>query len=288
MIVVLWVIGFLALAIVGFTVATRSHVQEASAEAASAEAAAMADAGVNLGIADLVNAASERTWRRRFLPDGRTRSCTIGGAVLAIAVSDEAGRVDLNGSGEDLLRALVVGVGRPADEARTLVARMLDWRDPDAVKRSDGAEAADYRDAGRVGPRNAPFAAPEELGRVLGFDADLIARLRPFVTVYSGLPGVDVAKAAPELIDILNGSPAASAMGAFPSSQRNRLPPSFAVSSSQRVFRVQARATTPRGATFVREAVVEVIPGRVTSYTVLAWTRPIAPNSAPASDLGGC
>ncbi len=284
----LWVIGFLAQAIVGFTVATRSHVQEASADAASAEAAALADAGVNLSIADLVNAASDRTWRRRFLPDGQTRSCGIGSAVVAITVSDEAGRVDLNASGEDLLHALVVGVGRPADEARILVARMLDWRDPDSTKRPDGAEAADYRDAGRAGPRNAPFAAPEELARVLGVNSELLARLRPFVTVYSGLPGVDVGKMSPQLIDILNGSAANPATGAATLGQRNRLPPSFAVSSSQRVFRVQARAMTPRGATFVREAVVEVIPGRVTSYTVLAWTRPNAPKNAPASDLGGC
>ncbi len=288
LIAVLWVVGFLALAIAGFTVATRSHVQEASAEAASAEAATLADAGVNLAIADLVNAASERTWRRRFLPDAQVRGCSIGAAALAISIVDEAGRVDLNTADEDLLRALIAGVGRPPEEARSLAARVLDWRDPDATKRRDGAEAPEYREAGRPEPRNAPFAAPEELARVLGFDAALIARLRPFVTIYSRLPGIDVRKASPELIDVLAGNAANAAAAAFTFGRRARLPPSFAAPSSERVFRVRARAMTPRGAAFLREGVVEVIPGRVTSYTMLAWSRPNVETAPPSIDLGGC
>jgi general secretion pathway protein K len=288
LIAVLWIVGFLALAIAGFTVATRSHVQEASAEAASAEAGSLADAGVNLAIADLVNAASDPRWRRRFAPDAQTRGCSIGGAALAISIVDEAGRVDLNMAGEDLLRALISGVGRPAEEARSLAARVLDWRDPDSTKRPDGAEAPEYRDAGRPEPRNAPFAAPEELARVLGFDAALIARLRPFVTIYSRLPGIDVRKASPELIDVLAGNASNAAAAAFTFARRARLPPSFAAPSTERVFRVRASATTPRGGAFLREAVVEIVPGRITSFTMLAWTRPNVEPATPSIDLGGC
>lgn len=288
LIAVLWVVAFLALAIAGFTVATRSHVQEASAEAASAEAESLAEAGVNLAIADLVNAASQPTWRRRFPADARVRACQIGAAAVAIGVVDEAGRVDVNLGGEDLLRALIEGVGRSREDARTLAARVLDWRDPDARKRPDGAEAPDYRDAGRPEPRNAPFVAPEELARVLGFDSALLARLKPFITIYSQLPGIDPRKASPELIDLLSGQAGSSAAAEFTLGRRGSLPPSFAAPSSERIFRVRARATTPRGSGFLREAVVEVIPGRTTSYTVLAWTRPNAEMSAASIDLGGC
>lgn len=284
----LWVLAFLSLAIAGFTLAARSHVQEASAEAASADAASLADAGVHVALGDLVNAQWARTWRRRFPPDGTAQTCSLDGGRLVVTVSDEAGRIDLNGATPEILTALFTGLGRSRDDARGLAAKLVDWRDADSRKSPDGAEGDDYRDAGRPGPKNALFVAPEELAQVLGFDAALLAQLRPFVTVHTGIVGIDPTKASPELVAVLAGTVAAGGGAVMAGLQRSRLPPSFVEPSSQRLFRIRAQALTGRGAAFAREVVVQVIPGRTRLYTVLAWVRVDALSIPQARDLGAC
>jgi general secretion pathway protein K len=60
--------------------------------------------------------------------------------------------------------------------------------------------------AGRsYSPRQAPFAHVNELALVLGLPPALVERALPFVTVFSGAPGVDVLNAAPEVIAALPG-----------------------------------------------------------------------------------
>jgi general secretion pathway protein K len=286
LIAVIWVAVFLSLSVLTFTLVVRSHVQEASAESAAARAAALADAGVELAIADLVNAQWDRTWRRRFPPDLAARGCSIEGAHLVIRVSDDAGRVDLNVASPALLAALLAGLGASEETARTLADAIVDWRDADSTPRAGGAEAADYARAGRPAPRNAPFEAPEELARVIGMEATLLARLRPMVTVHSGLEGVDPGRAAPAVIAALSGR-SAREPGPIIDTGSRRLPPAFAAPSPQRVFRVTAEARST-GATVVREAVVRVAAGRGAPYTVLAWARGEVVDAGTAADLGPC
>src|SRR5262249_59960302 len=80
----------------------------------------------------------------------------------------------------------------------------LDYGDGDDVKRPKGAEQADYLAAGRLeGPKNAPFAATEELSQVFGLDPELLAKVTPFVTTHSGKEGVDPAVVQRRLKEIL-------------------------------------------------------------------------------------
>ena len=57
---------------------------------------------------------------------------------------------------------------------------------PVAPRRGQGLIAARYAAAGRdYAPSGAPFASPDELGAVLGMTPDLLARLKPHLTVFT-------------------------------------------------------------------------------------------------------
>ena len=211
LIVVISALGVLALVAASFAQITSSHVRTAASAVQSAGAEALADAGVQLAILDLVAGQPADASRRRFALDGTAQACEAdGGGVLVISVQDEAGKVDVNAADERLLRALFTALEIPASAAAA--DAVLDFRDADGDRRPQGAERADYQSAGRPqGPKNAPLNVVDELEQVLGLSAADVASLRPHVTVYSGQSGIapslasaslDLAAVAPRRVEL--------------------------------------------------------------------------------------
>jgi general secretion pathway protein K len=283
LLVVLSTVGLLALVAATFTLLARTHVKVAAVSSESARAEALADAGANLAILDLVASREKEANNRRFLLNATPVVCSYGsdGATLTIAVQDEAGKVDLNIGSEALLRALILGVGMESAEAA--VDAILDFKDPDDDRLPSGAEASEYKAAGRLhGPKNAPFFVIEELGGVLGFRQADVDRLRPFVTIYSGQTGIDTNVAPQELIDILSRGAGEASGLAFKKSLTagmqlkgagGPLPEQFISASVRRAFSIHSEGRTPGGTVFAREAVVELGPSRSAPYVVRRWTR---------------
>lgn len=282
LLVVLSTLGLLALVVATFAHVARGQVKAAAAYVESARAEALADAGVNLAIFDVVSAREgERPGARSNLgAAGRACSIDDGAGVLSIAVQDEAGKVDLNIASEALLRALVLGAGVGGGEAA--VDAILDFRDADDNRRPSGAERAEYRAAGRSdGPKNGAFLAIEELTSVLGLTQADLERLRPFVTLHSGQMGIDPNAASPALLEVLSRGVRDSGL-AFKSPEGNLakfpstgapLPEELMGGSVLRAFSVRSEARMQSGAVFVREAVVELGAARSALYIVRRWSR---------------
>lgn len=276
LVIVISAIGLLALAAAGFAQVTRSQVRAAASAVGSSTAQALADSGVELAVLELVLARQDPAYQRRFAVSEQPYVCDAGdGRRLAVSITDEAGKVDLNAAGNRLLQALLAGVGAPASEA--LADAIIDFRDDDSIKRPQGAERDDYRAAGRPGPKNAPFSVVEEIEQVLGIDSALAARLRPHVTVYSAQPGIDTASASRQLIAILahglnnDSGPTEPASGG--SDDRGVTTPlPFAGAQGRRFFAVHAEAFALSSA-FVREAIVELGQNRARPFTFLRWYR---------------
>jgi len=285
LLVVLSALGLLAVVAASFAHVARNHIKLAAVASEGARAEALADAGVHIVILDLVAARESQPPNRRFALDATPVTCSIGGdgATLRIAVQDEAGKVDLNISNQPLIRALVLGLGLSTGEAA--IDAILDYRDEDDNRRVSGAERAEYLAAGRShGPRNGPFLAIEELGSVLGITQADADRLRPFVTIHSGLAAIDTNVAPKALIDIiargvgqgggqslLEGGLAASNLPVM-GSRGGQLPPQFLAASTRRAFSVRSEARLA-GATFVREAVIEFVAPSVSAFLLRRWYR---------------
>jgi general secretion pathway protein K len=85
----------------------------------------------------------------------------------------------------------------------------MDWREPGAGKRLNGAKAEDYQAAGYAyGPREAPFASVEELQLVMGMTPAVFARIAPVLTIASQTPTVDPQVAPQAVLLALPGADA--------------------------------------------------------------------------------
>jgi general secretion pathway protein K len=126
-------------------------------------------------------------------------------ADAAVEFRSEAARIDLNAAPKALLAGLFTTLGAPPELADVYADRIIAWRSPPKPETLDG-EVSSYRTAGlSYGPRHGPFPHTSELSLVLGLSDLLVERALPFVTVYSGLPQINVFDAAPEVIASLPG-----------------------------------------------------------------------------------
>ncbi len=183
LVLALWLLSLLTILAVGYGYATRTETRLASHALELARSRAVAEAGVWLALADLLKPEAERQW----LQDGTPYSLDFGDGHIRLRIHNEAGKVDLNTAHDELLRALLEQAAQPGDDVDLMLNAILDWRDPDSVRRNPGAEDRDYEHAG-YGAQDAPFNSIEQLRLVAGMSNEVFARIYPALTLYSGQP----------------------------------------------------------------------------------------------------
>jgi general secretion pathway protein K len=292
LIVALWLTVLLTVIASGFAFSMRTEAQAARNAISLAQARAAADGAAERMTFELL--------RPRNLPDvwnadGRVRQWMDGDIAIAAVAVDESARIDLNSASDALLKSLLQNVGGlSSDDAQAMLDKILDWRDPDDLRRPQGAEEADYRAAGlKYKPSNAPFDGVSELRLVLGMTPALYDRISPTLTVYSRQPGINAATASREVLLALPQSTPES-VDAFLQQRRNALdaklaipmyPPAQAFTTgAAAVWRVHAEAVLPDGVTFARDAVVRLAVGPKRIPLTLLWqdgARTLLPQPAP-------
>jgi general secretion pathway protein K len=183
LVLVMWVAILLTVIASAFIVERRTEAMVISNSISMARAEAIADAGVQRAIFELYrNDNSPDAWKR----DGTRYAMELDGVPVSVEIRDESAKIDINTATEPLLRGLLVSSGLPDDEATRVLDAILDWRDPDDLKRPNGAEEPEYKAAGlSYKPANGPFQAIEELQLVLGMRPELYRRMAPSITVFA-------------------------------------------------------------------------------------------------------
>jgi general secretion pathway protein K len=179
----------------------------------------------------------------------------------------------------------------PAEKSAQLAEAIFDFRDADDDRKPNGAESAEYRAAG-LGwlPKNGPLQSLDELGQVYGLTPELLARMKPNLSVHSGLEGVDASIAAPALIALLRsgvGRSGGSLGGLAEFDEAIALPSIFVTASPQRFFGIHIEARSAAGAVFVREAVFDVGSRQSPDYRFLRWTRGALSTDLQGGDIRG-
>jgi general secretion pathway protein K len=109
---------------------------------------------------------------------------TLGDGRYRVTLRDAGAALNVNRATETELRRFFGALRVDAGKADQLAQTMLDWRDPDHLRRARGAERDDYLRAGRaVLPRHGPFETLDELGDVMGMTAEILALARPYLTL---------------------------------------------------------------------------------------------------------
>jgi general secretion pathway protein K len=212
-----------------------------------------------------------------------TSLITFGTTEVAVAARSESARIDLNTASPELLAGLFVQLGVAQDQASIYAARIVDWRDDDDTVEKGGAERAAYRAVGRVdGPRNGPFVHVAELGLVLGVPTSLAGAAAPYLTVASGLEGVNPMLADPPVLLAIPGVSANGVRDFLAQRAKEGATYDTIISSLGDVdeFLTEDAGQAVRLEAIVRlgpnnqrrfEAVVYVPPGDSEPFRILAW-----------------
>ncbi len=264
LVTVIWGLGLIALLIVSFITSARLRLQTAFNIASAAQAGFIADAALGETILSLLlERESNEATTFKPLHAGEPRICSIAGALVAIIVEDEGGKLDLNGASQSLLYAALVGFGLPQSEADSIASAVVAFR-MGATSELD-ARNADYEGADKpFGPKQAPFQTIFELDQVAGVSPSLFRGLAPFVTVHSHSAGVDARTAPPALFAALASFSQDDVQGLiatpFPNSldrRDPRYPARFNQNGDSGAMLAHVEVILPTGQTSVREAIVD-------------------------------
>ena len=291
LVLVLWVCALLMVIAGSFLFESRTGALVIRNSVSMATAEAAADAGIYRAVYELyrVDNAPD-AWKR----DGTPHEWAFDNASVRIEMRDESAKIDINTASDALLRGLLLSVGLSDDQAAKLLDAILDWRDPDSLKRPNGAEASDYEAAGlSYRPANAPFQAIEELQLVLGMRPEIYRQLAPLVTVYSRQAGVNPQLASRAVLLAIPGV-AVDAVDAYlalreQARQAGEPLPTFVQAgpyvapSVAQVASLRSEARLSDDMIFVREAVALIRPAPRKPVTFLAWREA---TSEPTADSG--
>ena len=185
LLLVLWLM-LLMIGVVGvFALGARTEGLQGRALARSAAARYAAEAGVEVAAFHMQGSDGDARW----VPDGRAIDFGFGGHQLHVQVVDESAKVDLNVAPPEMLVGLMQALGVDFERARRISGAIQDWRDGDDLLNPEGgAEDPQYAAAKLpYGAKDRPFETLSELRLVLGMDPALFEKMRPYLTVYSGL-----------------------------------------------------------------------------------------------------
>ena len=289
LVMALWLTVLLTVLASGFAFSMRSEALAARNAVSLARARALADGAVERTAFELMRPQISGVWK----DDGQAHAWADGDASIVATAVDETARIDINSAPDPLIKSLLMSVGGMDEASATaLVDAIGDWRDPDDLRRPNGAEAPEYQAAGlKYVPANAPFETVFEVSRVLGMTQAVFQRIAPLITVYSHQAGINPKTASR---DVLLALPNATSdmVDAYlqqrANAQANNLqvppfPPAQAYTSGEvRVWRIRAQATLPDGVTFVREAVLRPSTDATRPLIALAWLEPSRSAAAPS------
>lgn len=191
LLVVLVMLGLVAAlaSVVARSVSGAAHTLGAARTAWQSEADLRA--GIELGAATIL----------RLGEDLRSAAASVElpNRRIAVRVTNERARIDLNAADEIVLAQLMVTNGVLDSEAVTLAAQLIQWRGGSVTQGQPRQESAARH-----------FLHPWQLASIPGFSKQLVAAILPLVTVASGSDQIDPYIAADRVLRAMPGTSAGS------------------------------------------------------------------------------
>lgn len=216
LLLVIWVVAALTLIALALSIITRSEAFSAHRFCETAANRCLAEAGVEKAFAELSYRLMHRVERSAWKADGSSYVFELGGGRCRVSVSDEAGKLNLNtmtDKNKIILKNILVTVAGVAPDAANVIAdSVLDWKEPDNLRRTYGTDDEYYLSLpDPYKPRHAPFESLDELLLVRGMNADILygnterKGILPFITIYSQAEKINVMTAPREVLAAVPG-----------------------------------------------------------------------------------
>ena len=188
LVIVMWMLVLLTVMAAGYSATMRTETRLTAQQLHSTQSRALAEAGVWLAVNDLLKPESSRKWNR----DGTVENLKLLNGSVNLRIQDQSGLIDLNTARISLLQGLIKSVEPDDTRVSRIVNAILDWRDRDHLTRINGAEDADYRlDGFAYGSKDGPFNSIDELRKVMGMTETIYSKVKPALTIYSHMSGIN-------------------------------------------------------------------------------------------------
>jgi len=224
LVMVLWVLVFLTVIVLSFSATVRTDAYSVLSFKKEVENKFLAEAGIQRGLMEILyrnvnkNQKIIMEGREVLLTDNRVYQSPIGDGFYTFSIMDESGKININALSDNtraILYNLLVNRGIPGQEADVIVDSILDWKDPDDLHRTNGAESDYYQSLPEPYiAKNSGFDTLEELLLVRGMTTQILfgedgkSGIAPMLTVHPIKNRINV-KAAPR--ELLNAIPGMSA-----------------------------------------------------------------------------
>lgn len=142
----------------------------AAAASSHARLAAQADAGIAVGIRQILELASQGT---EYI-HGRLQCFRMNESLVEVQIINEASKLNINRASHQQLTRLLAEIDRSSARAGTIASEIVSWREG---TRNRGISA---------GPSY--FTSKSALARLHGIDAELVAALKEEITLSSPIP----------------------------------------------------------------------------------------------------
>lgn len=200
LIMVLWLSMLMMTLMAGLLYAMRTENGMIDHARRTVQARAVADAAAHQAVLQLLLPVKERTLHTGGLP----MTWEFEGSRAEIRAVGENGLIDINYASRALLAQVFKQAGAGQQDTGKWLDVLEDFRDVDDLRRLNGAEDADYERAGLpFGAKDAPFERIEELQQLLGMSQPLYDRLLQYLTVNSGMSGINPMLASRQLLLLL-------------------------------------------------------------------------------------
>ena len=217
LLLVLWIFIFLFVVAFEFTSSAREEGAAARRYAEETEGYYLALAGFQQGLYELLTQSAQPRQGAAALADlfdGDWREGALGQGLYHVRLVDEAGKINLNRVGEDILVRIFTNMGVEEPRRSIVVDAILDWRDEDILHRVNGAESDYYLSLSPpYTARNGPFDTVEDLLWVRGVTPELFygveggVGLKEIFSVDSPIDRVNLRTASAEVCSALLGLP---------------------------------------------------------------------------------
>lgn len=179
LLIVLWTLAILALFGTHMLETARLDTQRARNLLDAVELETATNGAVQQAIYSVLDSSGQH-WNA----DNTAHIVDVGGTLVVVRVESESDKVNPNVASVGLLQALLMQVGTDPTTAATVAGSIAEWRG--GVQGRARAASARYVAAGLdYAPAGEEFTHLDELGAVLGMTPDLLARLRPHLTLFT-------------------------------------------------------------------------------------------------------
>jgi general secretion pathway protein K len=219
LLLVMWVLTILMVIVLSFSSMARVETFSAMSFKEMTEKKFIAEAGIERGILELFYAINKDTkdipqkdsiiidesdvWKT----DGSAYRDKMGDGDYSVTIVDEGGKIDINTAPDIVLRNLFKSIGVQDEDVDAIVDSIMDWKDPDDLRRLSGVESDYYMSLPTpYKAKNANFDTVEELILVKGISPDILfgtdkkRGIIDYLTVHSKQRRINVNAAPKEVL----------------------------------------------------------------------------------------